>query len=66
MTDQLLKLKDVMRIANVGKTSVYRLMAEERFPKPVRVGPSGVRWRATEVQQWIDRLERAELKGASR
>jgi prophage regulatory protein len=65
-TDQLLKIRDVIRIANVGKTSIYRLMAERSFPRPVRVSPKVVRWKAREVQDWMDRLERAEAQGALR
>jgi len=41
----------------IGKstTTAKRLQADPSFPKPVRIGNSRPRWRAAEVDQWLDR-----------
>jgi hypothetical protein len=34
-----------------------------QFPRRVQVGPNRVAWLASEIEEWIGSLERAELKG---
>ncbi len=50
--EQLLKLREVLDRTGLGKTSIYRLMKEDRFPKAIKVG-SAARWAETAVQAWI-------------
>jgi prophage regulatory protein len=34
------------------RSSIYRYVAEGRFPHPIRVGIRGVRWRLSDVLAW--------------
>jgi predicted DNA-binding transcriptional regulator AlpA len=34
------------------------MLAKNRFPQPVRLGPQIVRWRESEIDQWIESLPR--------
>ena len=56
---QLIRLGDVLHQTSLSKTSVYRALREDRFPKPLRVGPQSVRWRQDEIDAWIDGLGRS-------
>ena len=38
---------------------LYRLIANDRFPKPVRVGLNRVAFRSDDIKQWIASLETA-------
>ncbi len=51
---QLLKLAEVQEMTGLAVSTIYQAMAEGRFPKPLKVGARGVRWRLDEVLAWID------------
>ncbi|MCY4602055.1 MAG: AlpA family phage regulatory protein [Acidobacteria bacterium] len=53
MSTRLLTLRDVMSITALSRSSVYALMAESRFPKPLRVGSRAVRWVESEILDFI-------------
>lgn len=57
-SDKLLTIKDVMAITGIkSRTSIYNLMETDgRFPRPVRFGTRGLRFRDSELQGYIDRL----------
>ncbi|HEY8711068.1 MAG TPA: AlpA family phage regulatory protein [Burkholderiaceae bacterium] len=44
----------VMRITGLGRSTIYRLIADQKFPSPVRLGPRAVAWRRTDLDQWSD------------
>lgn len=52
MGERLLRIPSVMEQVGIGKTKIYALMKEDKFPKPVKMGIISV-WRETEVQAWI-------------
>ena len=41
------------------KSILYRWMQASDFPEPLKIGPKAIRWRADEIQEWIDSRERA-------
>jgi prophage regulatory protein len=43
----------------MGKSTVYRKIAQGLFPAPVSVGGQSVRWRESEINQWMAALTRA-------
>jgi prophage regulatory protein len=48
----LLRIGAVMRLTGLGRSTIYRLMAEEQFPSPVRLTKRVVAWRRSELEQW--------------
>lgn len=56
MVEQLLKRRHVEEVTGFSRTTIYRLMAEGRFPRPLRTGENSVRWRQSDVQKWMDAL----------
>ena len=50
----LLKLSHVMACTALPKSTIYRKIAQNEFPRPVRLGKKSVAWRSDEIQQWID------------
>ena len=59
MTTRLLTLRDVTRMAALSRSAVYAMMAESRFPKPIRIGSRAVRWVEQEVLDFIASRPRA-------
>ena len=56
---RLLTLRDVMAATALSRSAVYALMAESRFPKPIRIGSRAVRWVEREVLDFIASRPRA-------
>lgn len=50
---RLLRRDEVERRCGIRRSTVYRLMQEEDFPAPVRIGPRAVRWRESDIDAWI-------------
>lgn len=64
----LYSVKDLQRIFSMSRSSVYRMLDRDGFPKSVVVGPSdkkgsAARWRSDEVQAYIDGLPREKNLG---
>jgi prophage regulatory protein len=54
---QLVKRKKVEELTSLSKSSLYRLMSDGIFPKPIRLGSKSVAWLKSDVEAWIgDRI----------
>ena len=53
---RFMKLKEVMNITGLARATVYKYIANDRFPKSVSLGDRAVAWIEEEVQDWM--LER--------
>lgn len=56
---RILRLPDVKAVTGLGRTKIYDLMKEGRFPKARRIaGAHVVGWDSLEVEAWVsDQLE---------
>ncbi len=55
----LLKRPEVEAMTALSRSALYEAMARGDFPRPIRIGPRGVRWIAAEIQEWIALRPRA-------
>ena len=49
----LLRLPKVMELTGLGKSTIWKMIAEGDFPKQVKIGPRVSAWPANEVYEWI-------------
>lgn len=49
----LLRLPAVKARTGLGRSTIYRLMDQDAFPKCVKLTARSVAWRASEVDAWI-------------
>ena len=49
-----LRMPTVMRMTGLGRSTIYRLIADHKFPSPVRLGPRAVAWRRADLDQWSE------------
>lgn len=49
-----LRLPTVVRITGLGRSTIYRLIAEQKFPSPVRLGARAVAWRHSDLEEWSE------------
>lgn len=52
---RLIRLKEVQHRVGLGRSTIYRWMAEGRFPKPVQLGGHAVAWTQEDIDDWIAR-----------
>ena len=38
----------------MSRSSIYKMMQNGEFPRPVRIGPAAVRWRASDITAWVE------------
>ena len=57
--DKLLRRQQVEEIVGLNKSRIYVLMRDDKFPLPLRVGGKAVRWRESELSEWIETRERS-------
>ncbi len=53
--EKLLTLNDVVQIVGFKKSTIYKFIAENKFPRPVKFGKSS-RWKESEIYDWINKL----------
>lgn len=46
------RMPRVRQITGLGRSTIYRLMAQNLFPTPVRLGPRAVGWRLSDIDAW--------------
>ena len=55
--DRLIRLPQVEQLVGIKKSSIYRLMRANAFPRCVRLGHKCVAWPEAAVLQWVqDRI----------
>lgn len=53
MSQKLLRRREVEQIVGLSRSTIYAAISTGRFPRPVRVGSRGVRWRLSDVLLWM-------------
>ncbi len=61
-SDRLLRLSEVKHRVGFGKTTIYGMIAQNRFPRPHKPTPGAARWSAREIDAWIANV----MSGTSR
>lgn len=51
--ESLLCPSQVARRLNIGLRTLWRWIAEGKFPRPIRLSKLVVRWRAEDVERWL-------------
>lgn len=59
---RLLRLNHVVHLTGLSRATIYRLMAEEKFPKQLMLSERCVGWDEDAIQNWIlAKLEKQSL-----
>ena len=59
---RIIRLKEVVKMTGLGRSTVYKYITEGTFPKPVSLGDRCVGWLESEVLGWItSKVEEREL-----
>ena len=53
---QLIRITKLKEITDLPKSTIYRLISENRFPKQIKLGKRAVAWRTDDVIKWMSGL----------
>ena len=48
----LIGIGDLCKQIGVSRTTIYRWMQDNAFPRPVRISPGAIRWRSEYLEPW--------------
>jgi prophage regulatory protein len=51
-TSVFLRMRAVTHMTGLGRSTIYRMVAENRFPRPVRLAKRAVAWRRADLERW--------------
>ncbi len=52
---RILRLPDVISVTGLGRSMIYQMEADQRFPKRIRIGTRAVGWLEGEVRAWLQK-----------
>ena len=56
--DVLIRIGNVCAITGLSVPTIYRLMARNAFPRPVKITSTARAWKLSEIRGWVDSRER--------
>lgn len=57
MADRILRRPEVETRTGLSRSTLYAMMAEGTFPKPVRLGKRAVGWTESAIVRWVESRE---------
>ena len=66
--ERALRLRQVSQLTGLGRSMIYQMQAEGRFPQRIKLGERAVGWLESEVREWLaTRIEtsRSNQRGAN-
>ena len=54
MNTKFLRLKSVIELTGLSRSTIYLMMSEGRFPNSISIGSRAIAWTDNEVKEWIE------------
>jgi prophage regulatory protein len=48
-----IRFKELRKLVPLGRTTIWKMMKEGRFPQSYRIGKAATAWLVSEVEEWI-------------
>ena len=58
MQPRILRRSEIETVIGLSRSSIYNMMAEGTFPKPMRLGRRAVGWLESDVTDWLSNRHR--------
>lgn len=59
---ELLTLNEVKEITKLSRSTIYLQMSTSKFPCPIKIGQRRVAWKSSDIDDWMESLEKADYK----
>jgi prophage regulatory protein len=66
MSQQIIKLPEVINATGLSGSSIYRLITKSQFPKQIKLSERSSGWVKSEVDQWLNeriKASRSNVEG---
>jgi prophage regulatory protein len=63
MTDYILRRPAVQAAVGLSTSTIYAMMAEGAFPKPLRLSKRAVGWSESSIREWLDARKAESFSG---
>ena len=50
------RIKDILTILPIGKSTLWLMVKQGRFPQPVKLGPKITAWRISDIKKYLERF----------
>ena len=54
MTESFLRLPKVKQLTGFGRSQIYLLIKQGKFPKQIQISPRSVAWLESELEAWME------------
>lgn len=54
MSQKIIRRKEVEARIGLACSTIYAMIADNKFPRPVRIGRRAVGWLEEDIQNWLD------------
>jgi len=54
MEHHILRLKDVIAMTGLSRSTIYLRMEQDKFPQQINLGSRAVGWISSEIKEWIE------------
>ena len=54
MAERILRRPEVQTRTGLSRSTLYAMMAEGRFPRPVKLGKRAVGWPESAIDRWLE------------
>jgi prophage regulatory protein len=57
---ELFRVKTLSKKLDMGVSTIWKMVKNGHFPKPISLGERFTAWRSEDVQQWLDSLNQSD------
>ena len=58
-SERLLTMQEITSMTGLGRRTIYDQMRRGVFPVSLKLGERAIRWRLSEIEEWLSKLPRA-------
>lgn len=51
--DRYIRIKELAAMLSIGRSTIYRLIKEDKFPKQIKLTERTVVWRLSVINKWV-------------
>ncbi|MDO9468813.1 MAG: AlpA family phage regulatory protein [Thiobacillus sp.] len=60
-TPRILRIRAVVQITGLPRSTIYRLMSQSTFPKNIKLSTAAVGWDMADIELWLSERKRASI-----
>ena len=53
MNTRILRMREVIQRIGLSRSTIYKLMGNHEFPRPLKLGSQAIGWRDSDIEAWI-------------